>query len=139
MVAAYIWHQALKISATYFNQTYAVSALSRCFDVLWLLLILILDREVLTEIKSINGHIDPFIVGNRPAKPNFSNAKNNDGYDLFLSGDDDSDDSAKTLKSPAGIALPSSPACFSNKAGNTISGENAQSYYTPESCIFVAK
>ena len=89
--------------------------------------------------ESNKGHTDPFIVGNESKNRFISVTKNSDGFDTLSSCADDSDDSAKTVKSPAGIALPSTPAYNSKGDDNAISGENAQSFYTPESCIFVAK
>ena len=97
------------------------------------------DHEFSMRTKSTNLQIDPFIVGNIADKLATQVLKDSDGYDSFSSCGENSDDSAKTLKSPAGIALPSCPTSFPKVPGNTISGEYAQSFYTPESCIFVAK
>ena len=98
-----------------------------------------LDHHVLMESESKIGHTDPFVIGSKPTTVEFSSRKTHGGYESLSSNDGSSDNSAKFLKSPAGVPLPISPARFANEAGNAISGENAQSFYTPESCIFVAK
>ena len=100
-----------------------------------MVLIALLDHKTSKEVKESACSSDPFIVSGRLNEVASPGVSSSDDGKSFSSREDGSVRSQKTLTSPSDEAVSNGV----KHIGNAISGENAQSFFTPESCIFVAK